>query len=211
VTLSSLLTHALRVNHHVLTPRAQQQLLHYLDLLCAWNRVFNLTRLTTPHQLIYWHLMDSLATQPYLQGTRLLDVGSGAGLPGIPLAIVHPNQHWTLLDKNSKKTRFLTQVMAELGLTNTTIIHCHSHSFHATPGFDSILSRAFGPITLFIEATAHLLHPQGRFIAMKGQYPQAELSALPSRFVLQCVAPLSISGTSIKRHVVCLQMKKDPS
>jgi 16S rRNA (guanine527-N7)-methyltransferase len=211
VNIATLLSTALHENHHVLPARAQQQLVDYLNQLQVWNRVFNLTRITAPREMVYLHIMDSLAMQPFLQGTHLLDVGSGAGLPGIPLAITHPHQHWTLLDKNSKKTRFLTQIVADLGLKNVTVIHSHSNHFHPAQGFDSILSRAFGKITMFIETTRHLLRPRGCWIAMKGKYPQEELSALPAYFIVHRITPLSISGMPMERHVVCLGQRESLS
>ncbi len=149
-------------------------------------------------------IIDSLAVQPYLQGQRMLDVGTGAGLPGIPLAIVNPQQQWILLDKNSKKTRFLTQVVAELGLTHVTVIHSRSEDFHPTQCFDSILSRALGSLRLFAETTEHLLCQQGKWIAMKGKYPQEELKDIPDRFQLVDVTRLNLKGMDIERHIVRL-------
>jgi 16S rRNA (guanine527-N7)-methyltransferase len=114
---------ALKKNSLALSDHEQQQLLTFLELIKRWNKVFNLTAITNTEDMIYLHLIDSLVIQPYLKGQRMLDVGTGAGLPGIPLAIIQPAQHWVLLDKNSKKTRFLTQVIAELGLKNVEPIH----------------------------------------------------------------------------------------
>jgi 16S rRNA (guanine527-N7)-methyltransferase len=206
-TLAPLLKKALQENTIRLTDTAFQQLISYLELLLTWNRVFNLTNITAPRDMVYLHIIDSLAVSPYLHGQRLLDVGSGAGLPGIPLAIMHPEQDWVLLDKNSKKTRFLTQTIAELRLPNVQVVHSRSEDFHPEQGFDSILSRAFGTIQLFVETTEHLLRPNGLFIAMKGRIPQEELNDSPDRFLVQDVARLDVKGIDIERHIVRLRMK----
>ena len=205
--LSPLLIKALQENQLSLNDLAKQQLIRYLLLLETWNRVFNLTTITETHEMVYLHIIDSLSMQPYLQGTHCLDVGSGAGLPGIPLAIANPHQQWILLDKNSKKTRFQTQAIAELGLTNIRAIHSRSEDFHPTQCFDSILSRAFGTIRMSVESTEHLLGPDGVFIAMKGKYPQDELDDIPDRFLVQDVARIDIKGIEVERHAVRIRIK----
>ena len=202
--INALLKKALQENNLSLNDRAQQQLIHYLELLQTWNRTFNLTTITDPRDMVYLHLIDSLMVQPFLHGSRMLDVGSGAGLPGIPLAIANPEQTWVLLDKNNKKTRFMTQAIAELGLSNAEAVQTRCEDFHPTHCFDSILSRAFGTIRLFVESTTHLLCEQGRFIAMKGKYPQDELSDLPTNTVLQKSEKLDIKGINAERHIICL-------
>ncbi len=180
------------------------QLAHYLELMQTWNRVFNLTALTTAKEMVYLHLIDSLIIYPYLHGKRMLDVGSGAGLPGIPLAILHPEQVWVLLDKNSKKTRFLTQVIAELALKNVSVINERCEDFHPHVGFDTILSRAFGTLRLFAETTEHMLNPGGMLLAMKGKYPHDELQNLPKRFHVDVIKQLTIHGMAVERHVICM-------
>lgn len=202
-----LLTQALAENQIALSDADQQKLANYLELLQEWNRVFNLTTITNPRDMVYLHIIDSLAVQPYLQGKRFLDVGSGAGLPGIPLAIMNPEQEWMLLDKNNKKTRFLTQVIAELNLNNVKTIHSRCEDFHPATCFDSILSRAFGTISMFVTATEHLLCPDGMWIAMKGKHPQEEVNDLPDRFVVNDITRLDIKGMTIERHIVCLRKK----
>ena len=141
--MQRLLTQALKENNLIISDAAQQQLLNYLALLQQWNKVFNLTAITDPREMVYLHIIDSLAIQPFLNGKRFLDVGSGAGLPGIPLAIIHPDQHWVLLDKNNKKTRFITQACAELRLTNVEAVHARCEDFKPTQCFDNIVARAF--------------------------------------------------------------------
>jgi 16S rRNA (guanine527-N7)-methyltransferase len=202
-----LLTSALNQNNIQIDDIAQQKLAHYLDLMLTWNKVFNLTSITNPKEMVYLHIIDSLAIQPFLHGNKLLDVGSGAGLPGIPLAIINPDQHWTLLDKNNKKTRFMTQAVAELGLTNVTVIHSRTEDFKPAQCFDSILSRAFGTLHMFTETTAHLLCSDGIWLAMKGKYPDDELADIADRCKIQKIARLDLKGITIERHIVCLQTK----
>lgn len=206
--MKTLLISALKENGMMLDEAAITKLLDYLQLLTTWNKVFNLTNITDPHDMVYLHIIDSLSVQPYATGEHLLDVGSGAGLPGIPLAICHPEQTWVLLDKNSKKTRFQTQAIAELGLKNVKAAHTRSEEFRPTHGFDSILSRAFGTIRMFTETAGHLLAPTGKLVAMKGKYPAEELADLPSEFEVTTVQSLPIAGIDIERHIVCLSRRK---
>lgn len=203
--INELLSRALKNNIMNFEIVIQQKLIAYIDLISTWNRVFNLTNITEPQEMVYLHLIDSLIINPYLHGTRLLDVGSGAGLPGIPLAIINPDKQWTLLDKNSKKTRFLTQAVAELKLNNVQVVHSRCEEFQPDAKFDSILSRAFGTLRMFIEVNAHLLAPNGQFIAMKGKYPEDELQDLPANIVVNAVKKIDIKGMNIDRHIVILK------
>ena len=175
-------------------------------LLLRWNRVFNLTTIIKPREMVFLHIIDSLMVQPFLQGTHLLDIGTGAGLPGIPLAIANPQQQWVLLDKNSKKTRFLTQVSAELGLTNINIVHGHSKDFHPSSCFDSILSRALGSLDLFAKTATPFLCANGLLIAMKGKCPQTEIACIADKFTVSAIR-LNIKGMNAERHVLCLRTK----
>lgn len=206
-SIDQLLAIALEENQLVLTSAMQEQILFYLDLLKTWNRVHNLTAIIAPHDMVYLHIIDSLMGHPYLHGTRMLDVGTGAGLPGIPLAILDPSKQWVLLDKNSKKIRFLKQVIAELHLANVTAIHSRSEDFHPSECFDTILSRALGTLRLFIELTQHLLCPNGILMAMKGKYPKTELLDLPNTFEVKQMIEIKIHGVDIERHLLCLRKK----
>lgn len=203
--IDSILKKALAENSFFLSEEAIQKLSCYLTLLQNWNRAFNLTSVTKPQEMVYLHIIDSLMISSHLQGKRTLDVGSGAGLPGIPLAIVHPQTQWVLLDKNNKKTRFVTQVIAELDLKNVEVVHCRCEDFLSTACFDNILSRAFGTISLLIHAAQHLLCSDGIFLAMKGKYPQDEIAAIPDGFMIQNVTPLTINGIEVDRHLVCIR------
>ncbi len=196
---------ALADNHIASTDTQQTQWLNYLEQLHKWNKVYNLTSITTPREMIYLHIIDSLLVAPFINGTHCLDVGSGAGLPGIPLAILHPEQHWTLLDKNNKKTRFMIQVAAELGLKNTKVHHGRAEDFHPPIKFDSILSRAYGNLAMFISTTEHALANHGVLIAMKGKCPDDELAELPAHWVAASPTPLTMKGMSIDRHIICMR------
>lgn len=200
--LENLLKTALEENCFLVNAAIQQKLIHYLELIQAWNRVFNLTAITDPREMVYLHIMDSLSVNKYLHGKEMLDVGTGAGLPGIPLAIINPDQNWKLLDKNSKKTRFLTQAIAELDLQNAQAIHARSEEFHPKQCFDSIISRAFASLHTFAETTGHLLCPNGKLIAMKGKYPQDEILDIPQGFHVEDILRLDIKGIEVERHIV---------
>lgn len=202
---NTLLAKALRDNEISLNKRAQVSLLTYLALMNRWNKVYNLTSIYDVEEQIYLHLIDSLLVSPFLFGNPILDIGTGAGLPGIPLAIMHPEKSFTLLDKNAKKTRFLTQVVAELGLKNVVIINETLTKFKPDQYFDSIVSRAFGTIKLFLTLATPFLTEKGQLLAMKGRYPQEELTELSAVAVTH---PLIMQGMAVTRHVVVLKKTK---
>lgn len=203
------LSAALQENAFTLTLEMQQQLDTYLTLLQKWNKVFNLTAIRDSRDMVYLHIIDSLAISPFLHGTRMLDVGSGAGLPGLPLAITHPEQQWTLLDKGEKKTRFMTQAVVELGLKNITIVNARCEDFHSELGFDSIVSRAFSALSMMLEKTKHLIAANGIFVAMKGAQMVTELEELPEGFSVLAVQPIKITGINVERHVICVRLGTD--
>lgn len=202
--LSTLLNTALEKNKIVLSSYQCEQLVHYLELIQQWNRVYNLTAIIDPHEMVYLHIIDSLLIAPHLKGNRFLDVGTGAGLPGIPLAILHPEQSWTLLDKNNKKTRFLTQVAIELKLKNVKILHARVEDVSETALYDGIVSRALSTIALFTQTSSHLLAPTGHWYAMKGKYPEQELLELPSGFQMKERLALTLSGMAVERHLIII-------
>ena len=203
--MKSMLQTALRENQLVLSDQAVDQLIHYLQMIPTWNRVFNLTSITEPREMVYLHIIDSLLTAPFVSGSRCLDVGSGAGLPGIPLAVINPEQQWLLLDKNNKKTRFMTQAIAELGLKNARAIHTRAEDFIPDDCFDSILSRAYATLALFIKTTRHLICKNGTFIALKGKYPQDEITELAGLAGEVRVTPVTMHGMTLDRHIVCMK------
>lgn len=181
------------------------RLVSFIQLLEKWNKVYNLTAVRDPRQMVTRHILDSLVVMPYLHGTRILDVGSGAGLPGIPLAIVQPHRHFVLLDSNSKKTRFMSQAIAELGLDNVKVRHMRIEEFHDERGFDTVISRAFSSVNEMLEGIRKLVKPDGVVLAMKGAYPLAELENLPGDFRLEKVVALQVPGLDADRHLVIVR------
>ena len=181
------------------------QLIDYLTLLEKWNRVYNLTAVRDPAKMVSHHLLDSLAVLPQIEGTaRLLDVGSGAGFPGMPLAIARPDCSVTLLDSSHKKAAFLRQAVAELGLGNVAVICERVETWRADPKFDLILSRAFAELGEFAGLSAHLLAAGGRFAAMKGLYPFEEIERLPKGIAVRSVVKLEVPGLHAERHLVIM-------
>ena len=178
-----------------------QLLLDYHALLVKWNKAYNLTAVRDPQEMISRHLLDSLSIIPHITGERILDVGTGPGLPGIPMSICFPEKQFTLLDSNGKKTRFLTQSKIELKLTNMTPVQSRIESFEA-PLFDAITSRAFATLKDMVDGSIHLLKPDGYFYAMKGIYPEGEIQQLDDRVtVVDCFA-LHVPGEDGERHLV---------
>ena len=181
------------------------RLLQFIDLLLKWNRVYNLTSIVRPADMVSLHLLDSLAILPYLNGARVLDVGTGAGLPGLPLALFCPGKAFTLLDGNAKKTRFVRQAAIELGLSNVTVVHDRVEQFRPAQGFDCIMARAFANLPEIMAQTLHLLNPGGVLLAQKGKLPEGELNALENT-VFQ-VIPLSIPGVDAERHLIAIKVE----
>jgi len=195
-----------------LPTQTQHQLLTYLSLLEKWNRTHNLTAIRTSTQMLDLHLLDSLVILPLLQqltpGPRLLDLGSGAGLPGIIIAIAAPHYHLGLLDANSKKCRFLTHVKIQLGLPNVEVINQRAKKHHPTKPYDLILTRAFASLPDMTDNSRHLLQPQGRFLAMKGQYPATEIAQLNTDYRLMGVHRLHPPNPHQERHLIDIAFKK---
>ena len=202
--LSQLLHDGLAAMGSPLPADAQAQLLAYVRLLEKWNRTYNLTAVRAPEQMIPRHLLDSLAILPYLQGRRVLDMGTGAGLPGIPLAVAQPDLDFVLLDSNAKKTRFVTQACAELGLKNIEITQERVEKYRPARPFDTLVSRAFSTIADMLVASRHLYGPGGQVLAMKGVYPQEELAAIPPGYAIRAAHALTIPGLQAARHVVVI-------
>jgi 16S rRNA (guanine527-N7)-methyltransferase len=189
------------------TPEQQAKLLHYLALLHKWNGVYNLTAIRQPEQMVSHHLLDSLAVLPHLWPQRWLDVGCGAGLPGLVLAVMRPEWSFTLLDSNSKKTGFVQQAAIELGLRNVDVRCERVERWQASEKFDGIISRAFAEATDFVALTRHLLADGGRWAAMKGA-PEQELARLPQDVVVEKVITLQVPELEAARSLVVLGVKK---
>lgn len=199
----SFLHNALLQNHYALPEKVEDDFFAYLELLQQWNRIHNLTAVRDYHDMVYLHILDSLAITPYLRGSHIIDVGTGAGLPGIPLALTQPEKQFVLLDSNIKKTTFLTQVVLQLKINNIQIVHQRVEDFHPKKHFDCVLTRAFASIKVMLNATQHLLGKEGVFLSMKGLYPEKELEEIPENFTVFRVHALRINGLNAERHLVC--------
>ena len=190
-----------------LSGEQQDKLLAYVEMLKKWNKTYNLTALRDESQIISHHLLDSLTLPPYLEGAQtMLDVGSGGGQPGIPAAVCRPDLQITLLDANTKKTSFLQQAAIELELKNVRVV---SGRVEAVQGLraDVITSRAFAELADFINWTAHLLQDGGRWAAMKGVYPAAEIDRLPDSVCVERVDKIRVPQLNAERHMVILRKK----
>jgi 16S rRNA (guanine527-N7)-methyltransferase len=181
---------------------AAHKLVRLLDELDVWNERMNLTAIRERPQQITKHLLDSLSTYPHLHGTRVADIGTGAGFPGLPLAIVAPNIHFTLIDSTAKKLKFIDHVVTLLGLENVATVHTRAETYRPEERFDRVISRAVGPIQTFVKWAGHLCIGGGRLLAMKGRYPTEEVTRLPSGWKLVTVHRLIVPGLDEERHLV---------
>jgi 16S rRNA (guanine527-N7)-methyltransferase len=185
-------------------PARVETLLAYVDLLLRWNRSYNLTAIRNPGEIISRHLLDSFSVMPFIDGDRLLDAGTGAGLPGVPLAIARPEWEVTLLDSAGKKIRFLKHVRRELGLVNICPLQERLETHRPESGYKEIISRAFASLVTFAAAARHLAPV--RLLAMKGRYPDAELEELPAWVQVDSVEKLVVPGLQEERHLVIMSV-----
>lgn len=181
----------------------QEKLLAYMALLQKWNKVYNLTAVREPSEMVTLHLLDSLSVLPFIKAGNLLDVGSGGGLPGIVVAIVRPDLQVTTIDTVQKKAIFMRQVKGELGLENLDVVHARVESYQSKQKFEVIISRAFSELALFLKLTKHLLAENGAWLAMKGQVPHTELEILDVKS--KKIIPLNVAGLQAERHLVVLK------
>ncbi|MBK4714304.1 MULTISPECIES: 16S rRNA (guanine(527)-N(7))-methyltransferase RsmG [Tenebrionibacter/Tenebrionicola group] len=191
-----------------LPDRQKQQLVDYVGLLNKWNKAYNLTSVRNPQEMLVRHILDSIVVEPYLKGTRFIDVGTGPGLPGIPLAIVRPDAHFTLLDSLGKRVRFLRQVQHELKLDNVTPVQSRVEDFPAEPPFDGVISRAFASLSDMINWCQHLPGLSGRFYALKGLRPDDELALMPANAELEKIVRLNVPELEGERHLVIVKPHK---
>lgn len=196
----------LQAGMHALNITANEKqiasLLQYLNLLRKWNASFNLSGITEINDMVSVHLLDSLSLSPYLRGEHFVDAGTGAGLPGIPLAIIHPDKHFTLIDSNGKKTRFLFQVKLALNLSNITIENCRIEHYQSSRQIDMVMCRAFSSLEDTVSKTQQLLKKGSKLLAMKGRYPDQEIDQLPAGFEVTSIAKSGIPGSDSQRHVI---------
>ena len=184
-------------------------LLAYLALLLRWNQAYNLTAIRDPREMLTKHLLDSLAMHGAVDGLAarggaLADLGTGPGLPGIPLAIAKPALQVALVESNGKKARFLREAVRQLGLRNATVAESRIEAFDAPAAFDAITARALATLPLILELGGHLLKPDGRLLAMKGVVPQDEIAALPAGWRVERIAPLAVPGLDAERHLIVI-------
>jgi len=184
------------------TDHQVEQLLDFIKLIEKWNKAYNLTAIRDREEMARLHILDSLAIVPHIEGQRVIDIGTGAGLPGIPLAICLPEISFTLLDSNAKKTRFVQQVVLELKLKNVDVIHSRVENYHPEKAFDAVLTRAFAGLPDIVRLTAHLLAQDGVLLAMKGQTPDAELAEIIAK---KSVISVSVPGSDVERCLVRIQ------
>jgi len=187
-----------------LPPDARSRLLDYLALLHKWNRIYNLTAVREPSRMVSHHLLDSLAVVPHIAAETVLDVGSGPGVPGIPLALARPRCHVTLIESSQKKAAFLQQAKLELRLDNVSVVCGRAESWEASRHFEIVISRAFSDLGHFIAVAARHVAAAGRLAAMKGAYPQAEVARLPRNWRLLQAIPLAVPGLRARRHLLLL-------
>ncbi|EGU9664294.1 16S rRNA (guanine(527)-N(7))-methyltransferase RsmG [Salmonella enterica] len=191
-----------------LTDHQKTLLVAYVDMLHKWNKAYNLTSVRDPYEMLVRHILDSIVVAPYLQGQRFIDVGTGPGLPGIPLAIVLPDAHFTLLDSLGKRVRFLRQVQHELKLENITPVQSRVEAYPSEPPFDGVISRAFASLNDMVSWCHHLPGEKGRFYALKGQLPGDEIASLPDNFSVESVEKLRVPQLEGERHLVIIKSNK---
>ena len=179
-----------------------QSYLSYIELLVQWNSAYNLTAIRDPEKMLAYHVLDSLSILPFIHGNDCLDIGTGAGLPGIILALAKPDTQWVLLDGNNKKTRFVQQAVMTLNLKNVEVVCSRIEKYQAEHRFSTIVSRAFTSLADFYACSHHLLAPGGSLLAMKGPDPEDEISALPAEDVSTKITSLSVPGVTAGRTLV---------
>lgn len=191
-----------------LTEQQQSGLLDFISLLIKWNKTYNLTSVRDPLKILHRHIIDSLSVLPFLSGEYIIDIGAGAGLPGIPLAIAVPDKEFVLLDSNGKKTRFMQQVKIELGLSNIEVIHSRVENYKPDQLFDAVISRAFASLKKMASWSVHLVKENGVLLAMKGSFPEQEISELANSLEIKAVHKIEYTGLDADRYLVEIMLPK---
>jgi 16S rRNA (guanine527-N7)-methyltransferase len=189
-----------------ISPNTQQQLLDFLQLLQKWNKAYNLTAITDPREMLISHLLDSLSIAAHLKANRIIDIGTGAGFPGIPLALTFSEKQFVLLDSVGKKTAFLLQAVATLKLTNVSVVQARAEQYQPDNCFEALVCRAFGSIAEIIEKSQHLLCENGQWLLMKGEYPTDELANVQLPYKVE---RLTVPGLNANRHLVVINNRKE--
>lgn len=216
-TLSQSLADGIQQQGQIIAQSEQDKLIHFVELLNKWNKVYNLTSIRKPEEMISLHLLDALVMLPFFENNeppvkRVLDVGTGGGIPGIPLAICLPEVDFVLMDARGKKVRFIQTAIAQLGLKNVTAVHSRVEDYQVNEEdkFDRIISRAFASLEDMLMYCRHLCRrrdqknaqKQGKFLAMKGQIPEEEIAQLPEGFRIEEINELKVSGLNAQRHLI---------
>lgn len=200
--LADRLSQLLKQTDLTISAQQQQQLIRLLGLLHKWNKAYNLTSVRDPADMLIRHILDSIVVSPFLHGQRVIDVGTGPGLPGLPLAICNPDKQFVLLDSLGKRVSFIRQVVHELQLTNVTPVLARVQDYQPDPGFDSVVSRAFASLADMLSWCHHLPSANGRFIALKGLATEEELAAVESPYRVLAIHALKVPTLEAARHVV---------
>lgn len=190
-----------------LTDQQVQQQVALVGLLDKWNKAYNLTSVRNPNDMLTRHIMDSVTVRPYLHGQRFIDVGTGPGLPGLPLAIAEPDKEFVLLDSLGKRIRFIRQVCHELKLDNVTAVQARVEEYQDETQFDGVISRAFASLNDMLSWCQHLLKKNGKFYALKGLYPQDELDELTEGFEVEDIQQINVPGIDASRHIVIISKR----
>jgi len=194
-----------------LAPATRARMLNHLTLLAKWNRAYNLTGIRDPEQMVVRHLLDSLTLVPYLRGPRVVDVGSGAGFPGVPLALVRGDDRVVLLERRGKRVQFLIHLAAALDLGHVEVVHADASQYRPAVKFDTLVARAFGSLSELLKKAGHLCRPGGRVVAPKGAHPEIELAQVPrSEYAAASIEPVNVPGIHTPRHVIVLEMPGSP-
>lgn len=189
------------------TTQQQQQLVNLVLMVNKWNKAYNLTSVRDPSEMLVKHILDSIVVTPYISGQRVIDVGTGPGFPGLPLAIMLPDVEFVLLDSLGKRVRFIKQAIFELGLNNVTAVQSRVEEHHPESYYDQVLSRAFASLNDMLSWCHHLVLPAGEFLALKGQIDEQELKEIPNNFIINQRIALKVPQLEGARHLVSVQIR----